>query len=61
MEFQTARLLSFKKALYLELMLQLSLYLFMIIADIDWSGLLIVLASLLASGVINLPSTDNNH
>ena len=45
MEFEEARLLSFKKALYLELMLQLSLYLLMIIAAVDWSALLIVLAA----------------
>ena len=44
MEFVEARLLSAKKALYLELMLQLTLYLFMSISDVDWSGLLIVLA-----------------
>ena len=32
-------------ALYLELMLQLTLYLFMSISTVDWSGLLIVLAA----------------
>ena len=45
MEFVEARLLSAKKALYLELMLQLTLYLFMCISAVDWSGLLIVLAA----------------
>ena len=45
MEFSEAELFSFKKALYLELMLQLGLYLFMVIATVDWSGLLIVLAA----------------
>lgn len=44
MEFTEARLLSAKKALYLELMFQLALYLFLIIDEVDWSALLIVLA-----------------
>jgi len=44
LEFKEARLFSWKKALYLELMLQLTLYLFMIIDVLDWSALLIVLA-----------------
>ena len=44
MEFVETKLLTFKKALYLELMLQLILYLFMVVATVDWSGLLIVLA-----------------
>ena len=33
------------QALYLELMLQLVLYLFMVVSTVDWSGLLIVLAA----------------
>ena len=45
MEFSETKLLSFKKALYLELMLQLGLYLFMVVANVDWSGLLIILAA----------------
>jgi len=45
MEFSETKLLSFKKALYLELMLQLVLYLFMVVSTVDWSGLLIVLAA----------------
>ena len=45
MEFLEAKLFSAKKALYIELMLQLMLYLFMSIAVVDWSGLLIVLAA----------------
>jgi uncharacterized Tic20 family protein len=44
MEFQSTKLLSFKKGLYLALMLQLVLYLLMIIDTVDWSALLIVLA-----------------
>jgi len=44
MEFSETRLLTYKKALYLELMLQLGLYLLMVVASVDWSGLLIVLA-----------------
>jgi hypothetical protein len=44
MEFAEARLFSAKKALYIELMLQLILYLFLVIAEVDWSGLLIILA-----------------
>ena len=44
MEFTEAKPCSAKKALYLELMLQLALYLFMSISFVDWSGLLIVLA-----------------
>lgn len=45
MEFTEAKLVSAKKALYLELMLQLALYLFMSISTVDWSALLIVLAA----------------
>jgi len=44
LEFAEARLFTWKKALYLELLLQLTLYLFMIIDQLDWSALLIVLA-----------------
>jgi len=44
MEFAEARLFSAKKALYLELMLQLALYLFLVIHTVDWSALLIILA-----------------
>ena len=44
MEFVEARLFSAKKALYLELMAQLFLYLLMSISIVDWSALLIVLA-----------------
>lgn len=44
MEFSEARLFSAKKALYLELMLQLALYFFMVVYVVDWSALLIVLA-----------------
>ena len=33
-----------KKALYIELTVQLALYFFMVVTEIDWSGLLIVLA-----------------
>jgi len=44
MEFTEAKMFTAKKALYLELMLQLALYLFMSISLVDWSGLLIVLA-----------------
>ena len=42
---QEAKLLSAKKALYLELMAQLILYLLMSIDTVDWSALLIVLAA----------------
>ena len=45
MEFSEARLCSAKKFLYLELMFQLVLYLFLLVAEVDWSGLLIVLAA----------------
>lgn len=44
MEFTEANLFTAKKALYLELMLQLTLYLFMLVYVVDWSALLIVLA-----------------
>jgi len=44
-EFKEARALSAKKALYLELMFQLVLYLFLIVSVVDWSALLIVLAA----------------
>lgn len=43
-EYCETKLLTFKKALYLELMLQLSLYLFLIVSTVDWSGALIILA-----------------
>lgn len=43
-EFLEAKMLSAKKALYLELMFQLLLYLFLTISEVDWSALLIVLA-----------------
>jgi hypothetical protein len=45
MEFSDAPLLSAKKALYLELMLQLILYFFLLVERVDWSALLIVLAA----------------
>jgi len=45
MEFQETKLISFKKALYLELLLQLGLYLLMVVSVVDWSALLIVLAA----------------
>jgi len=44
MEFAEAKLFSAKKALYIELILQLMLYMFLVIAEVDWSGLLIILA-----------------
>jgi len=43
-DFLDAECLSTKKALYIELALQLVLYFFMVVTKIDWSGLLIVLA-----------------
>uniref|UniRef100_A0A7S2DK13 Uncharacterized protein n=1 Tax=Haptolina brevifila TaxID=156173 RepID=A0A7S2DK13_9EUKA len=44
-EFTEARMMSAKKALYIELMFQLLLYLFLVVDTVDWSALLIVLAA----------------
>ena len=44
MEFTEAKPLSAKKALYIELMLQTLLYVFMLVERVDWSVLLVVFA-----------------
>jgi hypothetical protein len=50
MKFVDTPWLSAKKALYIELAIQLVLYFFLVVTQVDWSGLLIVLAAIYLGG-----------